>query len=76
MSDKREISTKIIALQKIPGDYALIKANRWLLVAVFLLMTVIVVAGFVLIPGNNLSSYKKISSSEIYVNEKKSRFIF
>lgn len=70
MSNKREISTKIVALQKIPEHNALIKANRWLLAAVFLLMTVIVVAGFVLIPGNNLSSYKKISSSESYINEK------
>jgi hypothetical protein len=70
MNEKSEISTKVVALQKTTDHHALITTNRWLLIAVFSLMTLIVIAGFIFLPTNNVTSSKKTVSAEPYVNEK------
>ena len=59
MSDTREKKSEIVVLQRIPSHQGLIKANRWLMVMVFLLMTVIVIAGFFMAPAHDVTSFKK-----------------
>ncbi|MDP2904526.1 MAG: hypothetical protein Q8N96_15695 [Methylovulum sp.] len=71
MSDKDKINSanidsKLVVLHSIPSHQQLMKANRWLLGGVFFLMTVIFVAGFILLPSDNfLSSYKKVTAAEV-----------
>ena len=66
MSDMHKTKSEIVVLQTIPSHQGLMKVNRWLMAAVFFLMTVIVVAGFFMFPTNDVTSYKK---SEVYVAE-------
>jgi hypothetical protein len=66
MSDMHKTKSEIVVLQTIPSHQGLMKVNRWLMAAVFFLMTVIVIAGFFMFPTNDVTSYKK---SEVYVAE-------
>ena len=59
MSDMHETKSEIVVLQGIPSHHGLIKVNRWLMAMVFFLMTVIVVAGFFMLPANGVTRYKK-----------------
>jgi hypothetical protein len=59
MIDMREKKSEIVILQRIPSHHGLMKVNRWLMAMVFFLMTVIVVAGFFMLPANGVKSYKK-----------------
>lgn len=59
MSDAREKKSEIVVLQRIPSHQGLIKANRWLMAMVFFLMTVIVIAGFFMVPVHDVTSFKK-----------------
>ncbi len=66
MSELHEIKSELVVLQSIPSDQGLIKVNRWLMAMVFFLMTVIVVAGFFLLPANDVTRFKK---SEVNITE-------
>ncbi len=66
MSDMHETKSEIVVLQRIPSHQGLMKVNRWLMAMVFFLMTVIVIAGFFMLPANDVTSYKK---SEVTVAE-------
>lgn len=60
MSDTDKIKSEIIVLQRVPSHQALMKSNRWLLSGILFLMTVIFVAGFLLLPANDfVDNYKK-----------------
>ena len=67
MSELRETETELIVLERIPSHQALMKVNRWLTAIIFILMAVIIVAGFYLIPDQDLnrlkSSDKRISEA-------------
>ncbi|MDO9103845.1 MAG: hypothetical protein Q7U57_02665 [Methylovulum sp.] len=70
MSDKNNINSEIVVLHSIPSHQQLMQTNRWLLRGVFLLMTVIFVAGFFILPSDDfLSSYKKITADQPYAAE-------
>jgi len=67
MQEKR---TDIIKIQgvvlTIPSHQQLVKVNRLLLGAVFLLMLIVVVLGFLFVPSSDgVAGYKKISVSTI-----------
>ncbi len=65
MSQKQKIPSELVVLQNIPSHQQLMKANRWLLKGVFFLMTVIFIAGFLLLPGNDfLANYEKVTATE------------
>ena len=66
MSELHETKSEIVVLQRIPSHQGLMKVNRWLMAMVFFLMTVIVIAGFFMLPANDVTSYKK---SEVTVAE-------
>ena len=66
MSDTREKKSEIVVLQRIPSHQGLIKVNRWLMAMVFFLMTVIVIAGFFMVPAHDVTSFKK---SEVTATE-------
>lgn len=66
MSELHETKSELVVLQRIPSDQGLIKVNRWLMAMVFFLMTVIVVAGFFLLPANDVTRFKK---SEVNITE-------
>lgn len=59
MSELHETKSEIVVLQRIPSHQALMKVNRWLMAMVFFLMTVIVIAGFYLLPANDFGRFKK-----------------
>ncbi len=59
MSELHETKSEIVILQRIPSHQGLMKVNRWLMAMVFFLMTVIVIAGFFMLPANDLTRYKK-----------------
>ena len=70
MSDKENKSSEIVVLQRVPSHQQLMKANRWLLGGVFFLMTIIFVAGFLLLPSDDfLANYKKVTVSESNATE-------
>lgn len=70
MSDKDKLNSDIVILHSIPSHQQLMKANRWLLGGVFFLMTVIFIAGFLLLPSDDfLANYKKVTAAEVYVSE-------
>lgn len=70
MSDKNKINSEIVVLHSIPSHQQLMKANRWLLGGVFFLMTIIFIAGFLLLPSDDfLSRYKKVTAAEVYASE-------
>ncbi|MFZ2449149.1 MAG: hypothetical protein WAW36_01330 [Methylovulum miyakonense] len=65
MSQKQKIPSELVVLQNIPSHQQLMKANRWLLKGVFFLMTVIFIASFLLLPGNDfLANYEKVTATE------------
>jgi hypothetical protein len=70
MGDIQEKSTEIVKIQglvrTIPSHQQLMKVNKMLLGAVFFLMLIVMVLGFVFIPSSNeVIGYKKISVSTI-----------
>ncbi|MDP3007489.1 MAG: hypothetical protein Q8N30_00270 [Methylococcales bacterium] len=68
MSDTPEKKSNIVALNTIPPHQNLVKANRWLLAAVFFLMAVIVVGGWLLIPREDLTAYKQTTDTQLYMD--------
>ena len=66
MSELRETETELIVLERIPSHQALMKVNRWLTAIIFILMAVIVVAGFYLIPNQDVN---RLKSSDIRISE-------
>ena len=66
MSELRETETELIVLERIPSHQALMKVNRWLTAIIFILMVVIVVAGFYLIPNQDVN---RLKSSDIRISE-------
>lgn len=69
MSDTPEKKSNIVALNTIPPHQHLVKANRWLLAAVFFLMAVIVVGGWLLIPREDLTAYKQTTDTHLYMDQ-------
>lgn len=70
MSDKDKLNSDIVILHSIPSHQQLMKANRWLLGGVFFLMTIIFIAGFLLLPSDDfLANYKKVTAAEVYAGE-------
>lgn len=69
MSDTHEKKAKLVVLNTIPPNQSLVKANRWLLVAVFFLMSVIVVGGWLLFPREDLTTYKQVTNTQLYANQ-------
>ncbi len=66
MSQKKKTYSEIVVLQSVPSHQQLIKTNRWLLRGVFFLMTVIFVAGFLVLPSNDfLANYKKVTADAV-----------
>jgi hypothetical protein len=68
MSELHETKSEIVVLQRIPSHQALMKVNRWLMAMVFFLMTVIVIAGFYLLPANDLGRFKKNEATLAEIN--------
>ncbi|MCX7068844.1 MAG: hypothetical protein NTW85_14285 [Methylococcales bacterium] len=69
MSDIPEKNTKLVVLHAIPSYQNLVKANRWLLFAVFFLMSVIVVAGLFLFPSHDEVTNKKLVATKTFNNQ-------
>jgi len=69
MSDTSEKNANLVVLHAIPSYQNLVKANRWLLFAVFFLMSVIVVAGLFLFPNNDDLTDKKLAATKTYNNQ-------
>jgi hypothetical protein len=65
MSELHEKKSELVVLHGIPQHQALMKVNRWLMAMVFFLMAFIVIAGFFLLPANDLSRYKKSEVADI-----------
>ena len=65
MSELHEKKSELVVLHSIPPHQALMKVNRWLMAMVFFLMAFIVIAGFFLLPANDLSRYKKSEAADI-----------
>jgi hypothetical protein len=68
MSELRETKSEVVVLQRIPSHQGLMKVNRWLMAMVFFLMTVIVIAGFFLVPANDVTNYKKSETAVTEIN--------
>ena len=68
MSELHETKSEIVVLQRIPSHQGLMKVNRWLMAMVFFLMTVIVIAGFFMLPANDLTRYKKPEVTVVEMN--------
>jgi len=68
MSELHETKSEIVVLQRIPSHQALMKVNRWLMAMVFFLMTVIVIAGFYLLPANDFGRFKKNEATLAEIN--------
>ena len=66
MSELRETKAELVVLERIPSHQALVKVNRWLTAIIFVLMAVIVVAGFYLIPNQDVN---RLKSSDIKISE-------
>jgi hypothetical protein len=69
MSDTPEKNSNIVVLHTIPPHQNLVKANRWLLAAVFFLMSVIVVGGWLLFPREDLTAYKQTTNTQLYADQ-------
>jgi hypothetical protein len=69
MSDTHEKKSKLVVLHTIPPHQNLVKANRWLLAAVFFLMSVIVVGGWLLFPREDLTAYKQTADTQLYADQ-------
>jgi hypothetical protein len=69
MSDTHEKKSKLVVLQTIPPHQSLVKANRWLLAAVFFLMSVIVIGGWLLFPREDLTAYQQVASTQAYADQ-------
>ena len=68
MSELHETKSEIVVLQRIPSHQGLMKVNRWLMAMVFFLMTVIVIAGFFIVPANDVSRFKKSEATVAEMN--------
>lgn len=71
MADMREKKSEIVevhrVLDSIPAHQGLMKVNRLLLTLVFSLMTVVLILGFLLFPGDDfISTYKKVTPVEVH----------
>ena len=66
MSELRETKAELVVLERIPSHQALVKVTRWLTAIIFVLMAVIVVAGFYLIPNQDVN---RLKSSDIKISE-------
>lgn len=64
MSDTHEKKTELVVLQAASTHQNLVKVNRWLLYTVFFLMSVIVIGGLFLFPGDDLMAYKKLDTAK------------
>lgn len=69
MSDSHEKDSKLVVVQVAANHQSLVKVNRWLLYAVFFLMSVIVIAGFLLFPSDDLTDYKKLNPTKVYADQ-------
>ena len=69
MNDSHEKDSKLVVLQVAANHQSLVKVNRWLLYAVFFLMSVIVIAGFFLFPSDDLTDYKKLTPTKVYADQ-------
>jgi len=69
MSDTHEKKSKLVVLHTIPPHQSLVKANRWLLAAVFFLMSVIVIGGWLLFPREDLTAYQQVASTQAYADQ-------
>ena len=68
MSELHKTKSEVVVLQRIPSHLGLMKVNRWLMAMVFFLMTVIVIAGFFMLPANDLTRYKKPEVTVVEMN--------
>ena len=68
MSELHETKSEVVVLQRIPLHQGLMKVNRWLMAMVFFLMTVIVIAGFFLIPTSDVTRFKKSETTIVEMN--------
>ena len=66
MSELPETKAELVVLQRIPSHQALMKVNRWLTAIIFILMAVIIVAGFYWVPDHDVS---RLKSSDIKISE-------
>ena len=66
MSELPESKAELVVLERIPSHQALMKVNRWLTSIIFVLMTVIIVAGFYLIPSKD---FNRLKSSDVNITE-------
>ncbi len=66
MSELRESKAELVVLERIPSHQALMKVNRWLTAIIFVLMAVIIVAGFFLIPNQD---FNRLKSSDVKISE-------
>ena len=78
MSDTEKINSIVetlhgsasTSLQRIPSHHALMKVNRLLLAIVCFLMTVVLVASYLLFPSDSfLNRYKSVTATETYAAE-------
>jgi hypothetical protein len=68
MRDSHEKNSKLV-IMPVAQHQSLVKVNRWLLYAVFFLMSVIVIAGLVLFPSEDLTDYKKLTTTKVYADQ-------
>jgi len=68
MSELHETKSEVVVLQRIPSHQGLMKVNRWLMIMVFFLMTVIVIAGFFFFPTNDVTRFKKSEATIAEMN--------
>jgi hypothetical protein len=71
MGDMRETKSEIVeahrVLERIPSNQGLMKVNKLLLTVVFALMTLVLILGFMVFPGEDfISTYKKVTPLEIH----------
>ena len=66
MSELRETKAELVVLERIPSHQALVKVNRWLTAIIFVLMAVIIVAGFYWVPSQDLN---RLKSSDVKISE-------
>jgi len=81
MTDLHEKKSELVVLANLSPNHELMKVNRWLMAMIILLMTAIVIAGFLLLPSNGLNRYRKTDAVDMNpvlsaeVNTLKGRFV-
>lgn len=69
MSDTPKKNSAIVVLS-VPVNQNLMRRNRWLVATVFVLMSVIVLTGFLLLPSNDfLANYQRVTANDIATAE-------